>query len=711
MRIVTIAQSICVAATLAMAQAPAGKVPPSYKDLKFPPLNQIKIPNVTRYTMANGMTVFLVEDHELPVVNARALIRTGDRWDPAGKNGLSDITANVMRTGGTPTRNGDDLDKELDRLGAGVEVGSGDDSASASVFVLKEDSVKGLSILADLLQNPAFPQEKIDLAKTTMRASISRRNDNASGIHHRETGRLLYGKDTAYGRRPEYATLSAIGRDDVITFHKQYYQPENVILAVWGDFQIAQMKQQLEGTFGKWARGGQPKPSVPEAPLSAQAKGIHLLKKDDVNQTNIAMGFLLGRADHPDHAALTVMTRILGGGFGSRMFNAVRTNAGLAYAASAGYSPELDHSGSLQAMVTTKSETTAQALDLMKREIAKMKEAEVTDAEMQRAKDALLKGEAFDFDSVGKVVGRLMTYEYFGYPENFFQKNREAIGKVTKADVLRVAKQYLVEDKFLTVVLGNPAKFDKALSSFGPVTDVDYSIPEPKAAPVAAATADTLQKGKDLLTKVRAAHGGDALMTAKDYQAKLDMTMVTPQGEMVFKSEATSSMQGKSAMKMLSPMGEITQVFDGANVWLKTPQGTREMPNQVAAARTSSARELISVLRNFDKAGYRVQSLGATKLDGKDVESVLVANDDLKLEVKLFVDPVTNLLAGRSYVGQAMMGPPGEVVESYSDIREVGGIKMPFRIVGMREGKRAAEQRMSEIKINVGVPDSAFAKP
>jgi predicted Zn-dependent peptidase len=702
---------LLLAQAVPVRRQPGAPIPPSPNDIQFPPLNPLKIPPVTRYTLANGITVFLVQDHELPVVHAEAIIRAGDRWDPPEKAGLATLTGEVMRTGGTAARGGDELDRELDRLGASVEMSVGQDATSASVFVLKQDTEKGLAILGDILRNPVFPQDKLDLLKTTLRASIARRNDDAGDIHSRETARLLHGRSSPYSLQPEYATLNAIRREDLVAFHTQYFQPEGLILGVWGDFTEAEMKPRIEKIFGSWPRRGNPKPPVPAVDVAGQGKGVHLLKKDDVVQSNVAFAFLVGRADHPDHASLTVMTRILGGGFGSRLFDSVRTSAGLAYNAGASYASEFDHAGSWRATASTKSETTAQLLELMQREMARMKQAEVTDIELQRAKDALLKGEAFDYDSTTKIISRLMNYEYFGYPADFLTRNREAIAKVSKADVLRVAKQYLDQDKFLTVVLGNPAKFDKPLSSFGPVTDVDYSIPEPKAEPAPPPAVDTEARGKDLLTKARQAHGGTALSSVQDYWAKFDMAMVTPQGEMVFKSEATVSLKGKSLMKMVAPMGEVQQGFDGNIVWLKTPQGVQEMPAAVAQARTAGAREMIPLLRNFDEPGYRTQALGSTKLDNKEVEAVLVANDQLNLQVKVFVDPATGLLAGKSYVGQTMGGPPGEMVESYSDIREVGGIKIPFRIVGNREGKRAVEQRLSEIKINTGVSDTAFAKP
>jgi predicted Zn-dependent peptidase/outer membrane lipoprotein-sorting protein len=699
--------------TLTMAAAAAlAQIPASYKDLKYPPLNPIKIPPVERYTLANGMTVFLVEDHEIPVVRAQALVRAGDRYDPPGKTSLSDLTLRVMRTGGTTTRTGDALDKELDRLAASVETNSGEASASGSVFVLREDAEKGITILADVLRNPAFPQEKIDLAKTDIRDAISRRNDSADAIHYRELQRLLYGKDSPYAAVPEYATVDAITRDDMVAYHKQYFQPESTYLAVWGDFKTADMKALVERAFGSWPKGGKSKPPVPPVDRAAQATGLFQIAKDDLNQSTIDIGLVLGRLDDPDYAPLRVMTQILGGGFSSRMFQRIRTNEGLAYAAYAGYSAQFDRPGIWFASVGTKSETTIKALGLMREEINRIRSAEVSDEELELAKDYILKGEAFDYDSTGKIVTRLLTYAYYGYPEDFLQRSRAAVQKVTKVDVRRVAAQYLKDEQFATLVLGKPKDFDKPLSSLGKVTDIDITIPAPKGQQVAAATAETVAAGKALLAKARAAHGGAALAKINDYRATLETTVVTPQGELPLKGEATVSLEGRSLMKMSTPMGEIVQGFDGQTLWMQSPQGVQEMPGAMAEqARASALRETLRLLRVFDQPGFAIQALGASKLEGKDVEGVLVKNESLGFEVTVYIDPATGLLAGKTYLGQVPMAGRGQVTEILSDFREIEGVKLPFRTVLTNNGKKAAEQRIGELKINTGVAASAFNKP
>ena len=454
-----------------------------YRDLVYPPLKKIEPPKPDRFVLENGLTVYLLLDHDLPMVEASALIRVGSLWEPVAKAGLADLVGTVMRTGGTAERNGDKLDDELDRLGATVEVSLADDSGTATLSALKEDGDSVLETLADLLQHPAFPQEKIDLAKITQRDNVARRNDSPIMIAYREFPRILFGPNSAYGHQIEYATIDAVTRDDLIAFHREYFQPENVILGVWGDFG-PEMKTRIAKSFGAWAKGNHPKPQVPPVERTPQeCAGYYVINKNDVNQSWVFVGHLVGRRDDPDYCALDLMNQVLGGGFASRLFCQVRSAQGLAYYVGSDWAAGWEHPGTFSASGSTKTETTAQILTSIRTEISKLIDRGITEAELTRVKEATAKKLAFDFDSTGKIVQRLMQYEYYGYPADYLDRYQEGITKVTREDVARVAKQHLKPDQFSVLVLGDTKGFDRPLSDFGRVTKVDITIPGPKSNP------------------------------------------------------------------------------------------------------------------------------------------------------------------------------------------------------------------------------------
>ncbi len=720
----SIRQQLCAGLFLALAasaqqasrppmkpQALKPRAASSYKTLQYPPLNKISVPEPVRFQLPNGMTVFLVEDRELPMITVSAMVRTGSRWEPVEKAGLASITGTVMRTGGSVTRNGDQLDQELDRLGAIVETGIDQDSGAATVSVLKEDIDTGLAILADLLQHPAFPEDKIALAKINEREGVARRNDDAAEIASREFERVLFGRNSAYAHLPEYATIDPITRDDLVAFHKKFFQPENIVLGVWGDFSAPEMRSRIEKTLGAWPRGGQSKPPVPEVdPAARNRAGIYAIDKDDVNQSQVLMGFVGGKRNDPDYYALTVANVILGGGFSSRLVNHVRSDQGLAYSVHSSWSAGWDRPGIFVASGATKSETTARIIDSIKTEIQKMSEA-VTDDELARAKDAILKGFAFDFDSTSKIVRRMMTYEYFGYPRDYLQQFRANIEKVTKADVLRVSKQYLKTDALAILVLGKEKDYDRPLASLGKVTRVDIAIPGPKQEALQAATPETEKRGKALLAAAREAIGGAAVMTVKDYTEAGSMSITMGENEIAMKRETTQNLSGKMLNKMITPMGEMVQGYDGRVFWMKTPQGVQELPaSQRNELDSSFFRETLWLLQNFESGSLTVQALGPAEVDGKPSEGVAVGDPARKFQVKLYLDAKTNLPLKKVYTA-ALMGPPGEVEEIYSDYREVSGLMLPFKTVILQSGKKRAEQAVTELKINPNVPDSAYGKP
>ena len=467
---------LLTSAVFAQTATPAA----SYKEIKYPAPGTVRVPEPVRFQLPNGMRVLLVEDHELPTINVSAMIRAGGRWQPAGKVGLAAITGTVMRTGGSTTRNGDQLDRELDRLAARVEISVGDDSASASIFCLKEDIEKTLPILADLLQHPAFPQDKIELSKIEQRDAIARRNDDPQTIAFREYGRVIYGKDSPYGRMMENATVNAVTREDLVAFHKQYFRPEAVVLGAWGDFSAPAMRAKIEQAFAGWERGSQWQwPAAPAVDPAAKSRsGLYLINKDDVNQSTVFLGHLGTRLDDTDHAALSVMNGILGEGFASRLFSQVRSEQALAYSVGSFWNAEFEFPGTFAAVGGTKSETTVKIVGAMRHEMDRLAQEPVTDDELTRAKDSILKGMAFDFDSTGKIVNRLMAYEYYAYPRDFLQRYQEGIRKVTKTDVQRVAKAYMKSDQFVILVLGKEKDFEAPLASLGKVTRIDIAIPK-----------------------------------------------------------------------------------------------------------------------------------------------------------------------------------------------------------------------------------------
>jgi zinc protease len=443
----------------------------------FGPLNPIKMPKVEKVELKNGLKLFLVEDHDYPTINIRAMVHTGSVFEPASKIGLAAVVGEVIRTGGTTSRTGDEIDKELETMAATVETGISQNSGYIMVSVLREDIGKALEILADLLINPAFRENKIELAKIMQKTIISRRNDDIMEIANREFSKLIYGKDSPYARHPEYATIEAITRQDIVDFYKKYFFPNNTIMTAWGDFNTKDMIALAEKALGSWKTEKVTVPPLPKVEYGYQYT-VNVIQKPDVNQSNIALGHIGGLMNNPDYPALSIMNSILSY---ERMFKKIRTSEGLAYSVWGNYSASYLNPGVFSCGAQTKSQSTVYAIELMLKELERIQKEEVSDEELARAKDEYLNSYVFNFDSRAKVVNRMMTYAYYGYPLDFMDKVKEGVEKVTKADVLRVAKKYLRPDKVQILVVGKQEDFDKPLSTLGKVNVIDITIPPPKA--------------------------------------------------------------------------------------------------------------------------------------------------------------------------------------------------------------------------------------
>jgi zinc protease len=335
-----------------------------------------------------------------------------------------------------------------------------------------------LDLFAEVLQQPAFPEDKLTLAKVQTEGGIARRNDDPGEIMGREFRKLIYGNTSPYARSEEYATLKKITRQDLVDFYQTWYRPENLILGIVGDFDSAVVKAQLEQRFGSWTvPSAKPKAPTLAAVAQQRQEGTYFVNQPQLNQSSIRVGHLGGLVGSPDYPALSVMNEVLSS-FGGRLFNEIRSRQGLAYSVYASWSPQFDYPGLFVAGGETRSEATVPFVQSMKKEIERIRNAPISATELKTAKDATLNSFIFNFEDPAQTLSRLMRYEYFGFPSDFIFTYQKGIDKTTIADVQRVAKQYLQPSKLVTVIVGNEAEIKPALSSLGKVNSIDVTIPK-----------------------------------------------------------------------------------------------------------------------------------------------------------------------------------------------------------------------------------------
>lgn len=472
---------------LGFSKSPALAITPRhYTDLQLPPAPEIKIPPYTTFDLANGMKVYLVEDHELPLVSGVATVYTGDRLEPADQVGLASITGIVMRSGGTQDHSADQLNRLLEQKAASVETGIDTTSGTASFSTLTEDLPEVFGLFAEVLRQPAFPSDRIELAKNQWRGSIARRNDDPASIAGREFQKLIYGPASPYARTVEYATLDNTDQTDVVSFYQRYFHPNNLLLGIIGDFEPKQMQALIEQKFGDWAATtnpvGQKIWQTLPAVEQAQTGGVFLVDQPQLTQSTIQMGHLGGKLNSPDYAALSVMNEVLNG-LGGRLVNEVRSKQGLAYSVYAYWSPQFDYPGTFAAGGQTRSEATVPLIQSTLTELEKLRTTPITEEELVRAKDSVLNAFIFNFATPYQTLSRVMRYVYYDYPQDFIFQYQKQLNATTVEDVQRVAQTYLQPEKMVVLVVGNAAAIRPDLGSLSKdarVTKLDISIPPPK---------------------------------------------------------------------------------------------------------------------------------------------------------------------------------------------------------------------------------------
>ncbi|MEL6223369.1 MAG: pitrilysin family protein [Cyanobacteria bacterium J06627_8] len=461
-----------------------------YTELEFPPLPELTIPEYEQFQLENGLTVYLMEDHELPLVGGQLLVNAGDRLVPTEQTGLTTIVGEGIRLGGSTDFSADDLNEFLEQRAASIESGMGPASGSLGFSSLTGDLPDVFERFVSLAQSPAFPQDKIDLLKRQIEGGIARRNDNPGSIARREFNKLIYGADSPYARVAEYRTIANITRDDVVSFHDRYFYPSNMLLSVYGDFEPTEMRALIEQRFSAWQDS--PEKAMAELPASTVSSaitqqtpgGVFFVDQPQLTQSSVLFGHLGGQRDNPDYPALTVMNQVLNG-LGGRLLNEVRSRQGLAYSVYAVWAARYDYPGIFIAGGETRSDATVPFVESTIGEIETIQREPITEAELAQAKDSVLNSFVFNFQSPSQVLSRVVTYDFYDYPEDFIFQYRRAVESTTVEDIQRVAQEYLKPENLVILVVGNSEAIAPPLSTLtdgSNVTPLDISIPEPDVA-------------------------------------------------------------------------------------------------------------------------------------------------------------------------------------------------------------------------------------
>lgn len=409
-----------------------------------------------KITTANGITVVVLEQHFLPIVEIHALIKAGSAQDPPDKAGLANLTASLLDEG-TSTRSSQALAEQIDFIGGSLEVKASEDFTTASARILTKDVALGFTLLADILLHPAFPKQEFDRVRSQILGELVSDNDDPGQVAMKAFNQLVFANHPyRWPVNGTEETLSKMTLADVQSFYTREYLPNQTILTIVGDITIAQATALVRAHFGSWRTAPPPARST-KNPAVIKSKTVQLIEKD-LTQSTIMLGHGGISRKNPDFYAVTVMNYVLGaGGFSSRLMDAIRDKQGLAYGIMSHYDARA-MPGSFWINLQTKTDTTNQAIASVVAEIKGLHESPVTDQELAEAKSFLIGNFPLRLDSTAKLASVLAQVEFFDLGFEYFSQYPKWIARVTKEDVQRVAKQYLNPQHYALVVVGNQAK-------------------------------------------------------------------------------------------------------------------------------------------------------------------------------------------------------------------------------------------------------------
>jgi zinc protease len=746
-----------------------------YEDPPRPlPAREVKFPPYEVRTLSNGLQVLTVLHHEQPAVTMHLLVRAGAAQDPAKKEGVAFLAAQLLDQG-TTTRTANQIADQIDSIGGSLGVSSQLDRTVASAIVMKDSFDFGMNLIADVVRNPTFDPAEIDRQKEQIVSLLRVNAEDPDYIANVVFDRLVYGLHP-YGLpgsgTPD--TIASITREDLRSFHRRYFVPNNMILAIVGDVTGEEAFSTAQRVFGSWTRADVPTIAAAEPPRPTRR--VVVIDKPDAVQTEIRAGQLAIPRKHPDYLAWDLAIRILGGEGANRLHRVLRSERGLTYGASAEMEAR-KQAGDFVAETDTRTETTGEALRLMKAEMVKLQEQLVSPRELSDAQAYLAGSFPLTIETPNDIAVQVLNAVFYELPLDEIGTFHTRVVSVTPNDVQRVARQYIQPDSLSIVLVGNAKAFVSQLRDAGfrdfeviPLSDLDLTSatlkhdrkgssaapivgptrpaparlrpiafqvtpPRPQAqaqtqppprpsapapttqAPTAPATPAgqpaqarppaqrTEGAATELLRRIIDARGGlQALRGVRSVVAETDTTFMDEQGQVAASTRARTYVVYPDKFRVDATIqGDlVSQVYNAGRAWERSPAGVRDLPQEVRNdAAASVKRDTIPLLvaaaegqvpiRAASEGAQRVLEIGAPGPD----------------QVRLFVDDQMLI------VKQQFQAPVdgGRQEESFSDYRQVGGLRVPYQASVSRNGRAVVKRTLTRISFNEQIDPAMFERP
>lgn len=676
-------------------------------------------PKAATRTLANGVRVFVVSNSEQPAVVVRLVLTTaGTVNDPAGKPGVATLTADMLAQG-TATRSAQQIAGTIDFVGGSLTASAGTDSTGITLTVVKKDLATGLELMADVLRNAAFSGEELDRRRQQLLSNLQVQYSDAGYLANAVFDRMLFGSHP-YGLPGEGTPQSAkaITRDDLVRFRDTWYAPQNALLAFAGDITPEAAFAAAERYFGAWARSATaPATAAATAPHFPRGHRLTVVDKPDAVQTEIRVGRGGIARNSADYIPLMVTNRVFGGGFNSRLSTEVRQKKGLTYGA---YSSVETNKlgGSVAAATFTRTEATVEATQLVVDLVKQMAGGEVTQEELDFARNYMTGVYPIQSETPSQVAGRILTVAEYGLAADYNDTYREKISAVGPAEVKAIGGKYFTTENLDIVVVGNAGAFRDALKKqfpaarfneipFDQIDLLAAGLRKPKDAAAGASPEAATQAREIVAAAIEAAGGAAAIQRVTGVAFSSAGKVNTPQGEFDITVKSHVVLPDKVWMEVGTPFGAQQQGFDGKSGWVASAQGAIDTP-AAEAQRGVDLVGLWGVYRQAMAGKLEAGFAGEKEFQGRKTLAIDWAGPSGK--VTIYFDAATRLPAGAAFVARTTQGEI-DTVNAWSDYRAVDGVQFPYTWLTLRNGARFSDMKITDVKLNVPAEPGLFAKP
>lgn len=687
----------------------------------------IQLPPIKTITLENGLKVIVIEQPTLPIIQFSLRVRVGAIHEPTDRTGLATFTASMLRQG-TTTRTADEISEAIDFVGGSLGASADVERTDVTARVLKKDLQVGLDLLADVVQNPSFPEKEMGIIRNQLIADVRSTQDDPESLAAAHLDFALFGTIHPLGRAMSEQSLNAITRDDLVTFHGMYYRPNNSVLAVAGDVKADEIIQLVKKAFGNWQRADIPPAPLPE-PVKLQGYKVRFVHKPGQTQTHIEIGHFGLAVTDPDYIPTILANYVLGGGvFSSRLLQIIRSKAGKTYSIFS-YFPSYSFPGYFRISTFTRNEQAFETLQLIVDEFKKFKEGGITQEELQAAQDNIAGSYILRLETLSGLATTVLNNDFYGFGMDRSRNWRKLIRSVTLEQANQAIKDRFDPENLAIVLLSDIKTLEgrtelipgislesvNVVNWLEPVTarakpyaEFLAALSAPKGPTELVWAAQITPDAKALLERAFAAQGGfEKLAQLRDTYVKAQGSLFREGQEFKVDIEVWIKLPNKLRQTIKFTGGQNTIIYNGTQGWVQVGAQVRDLPAQSLTEISESIEfDSLLFLWNIARAGYTFEIVGTAQVDGQETQILRMTNSrgksaDFYFDLKRFV-PL-------KIVTQTAEGKSKE--QLLSDYRQVEGFWVPFALKTLEDKELTDSFEVVEFTVNTGVGDEQFEKP